>query len=72
MDAYSLCDIVYDDGAVCVPVVHGRQRLVALLAGGIPDLELDCCVLVEGNGLSEESGADGRFSVIIELILPTC
>ena len=54
-----MCDVVDDDGAVCVAVVHGRQRLVAFLTGGIPDFELDCCVLVEGDGLSEESGADG-------------
>lgn len=67
--AYGLCDVVDDDGAVCVAVVHGRQRLVALLAGGIPYLELDCCVLVEGNGLGEEGGADGRFSVVVELVL---
>jgi hypothetical protein len=54
-----LCDVVDDDSAVCVPVVHGGQRLVALLAGGIPYLKLDCCVLVEGDGLGEEGGADG-------------
>ena len=58
-DAHGLCDVVNDDCAVCVPVVHGRQGLVALLAGGVPDLKLDCCVLVEGDGLGEEGGADG-------------
>jgi hypothetical protein len=66
---YSLCNIVYYDGAVCISVVHGRERLVALLASRIPDLELYSCVLVEGNGLGEEGGADGRFSVVIELVL---
>jgi len=66
---YCLCDVVYYYGAVCVPVVHGRKRLVALLAGGIPDLELYGCVLVEGDGLGEESGSDGGFSVVVELVL---
>ena len=69
--AYGLCDVVDDDSAVCVPVVHGRQRLVALLACGIPYLELDCCVLVEGNSLCEEGSADGGFSVVVELVLAT-
>ena len=66
---YSLCDVVDDDGAVCVAVVHGGQRLVALLAGRVPDFKLDGCVLVEGDGLGEEGGADGRFSVVVELVL---
>jgi hypothetical protein len=64
-----LCDIIDDDGAVCVAVVHGGERLVALLAGRVPDLELDGCVLIEGDGLGEEGGADGGFSVVVELVL---
>ena len=64
-----MCNVVYDDGAVCVSVVHWRQRLVALLSRGIPDLELDRCLLVEGDGLGEERGADGGFSVVVELVL---
>lgn len=71
-DAYSLCDIVYNNSAVCVPVVHGRQRLVALLTSSIPYLKLDCCVLVEGDGLGKEGSADGRFSVVVELVLAAC
>ena len=66
---YSLCDVVDNDGAVGVPVVHGRERLVALLAGRVPDLELDGCVLIEGDGLGEEGGADGGFPVVVELVL---
>lgn len=48
---YSLCDIIYDNGAVCVSIVHGGERLVALLAGGIPDLKLNRGGFIEGNGL---------------------
>ena len=68
-ETYGLCDVVYDYGAVCVSVVHGRERLVALLAGGIPDLELDRGVFIEGDGLGEEGGADGGFPVVVELVL---
>ena len=68
-ETYGLCDVVDDDGAVCVAVVHGCERLVALLAGGIPDLELDRRVLIEGDGLGEEGGADGGFPVVVELVL---
>ena len=66
---YSLCDVVDDYGAVCVSVVHGRERLVAFLTGGIPDFKLDGCVFIEGDGLGEEGGADGGFPVVVELIL---
>lgn len=64
--------IVDDNGAVGVSVVHGGKGLVTLLAGCIPNLELDCGVFVEGDGLGEESGADGRFSEGVELILVAC
>lgn len=60
---YSLCDIVDYYGAVRIPVVHGRQRLVPLLPGSVPDFKFDSRVLVEGDGLCEEGGADGGFSV---------
>jgi hypothetical protein len=66
-----LGDIIDDNGTVGITVVHGRKRLVTLLASGIPDLELDSSVFVEGDRLSEESGADGRFSERVELILVT-
>jgi hypothetical protein len=67
--AYRLCDVVHDHGAVGVTIVHGRQGLVTLLAGRIPDLELDSRVLIERDGLSEERRTDRRFSEGIELIL---
>jgi hypothetical protein len=69
LGTYSLCNVVDYDGAVGISVVHGRKRLVALLAGRVPDLELDCRVLVEGDGLGEEGSADGGFSVVVELVL---
>lgn len=56
---HGLRDIVDDDGAVGITVVHGGEGLVSLLSGGIPDLELDGGVLIEGDGLGEEGGADG-------------
>lgn len=69
LGTYSLCDIVDDDGAVRIPVVHRCQGLVPLLSGRIPDLEFDGRVLIEGYGLCEEGCADGRFSVRVELVL---
>lgn len=64
-----MSDVVDDDGAVCIAVVHGRQRLVPLLSGRIPNLKLDCGCVVEGYRLCEEGGADGGFSVVVELVL---
>lgn len=66
---YGLCDVVDDDGAVRIPVVHGRQGLVPLLPSRIPNLKFDGRVFIEGDGLCEEGGADGRFSVRVELVL---
>ena len=66
---YSLCDIVNDDCAICVPVIHRCKRLVSFLTCRIPYLEFDSRGVVEGDGLCEEGSSDGRFSVIIELIL---
>lgn len=66
---YGLRDIVYNNGTVGISVVHGGQRLVSLLAGRIPNLELDRRVLIEGDGLSEESRANGGFSEGVKLIL---
>ena len=64
-----MCDVVDDYGAVCVSVVHGGKGLVSLLASSIPDLKLDRCVFIEGDGLGEEGGADGRLPVVVELVL---
>ena len=60
---YSLRNVVDHYRAVGIPVVHGRQRLVSLLARRIPDLKLDCGVLIEGDGLCKEGGADCGFPV---------
>lgn len=62
-------NIVYDNGAVGVSVVHGRKRLVPLLASRVPYLELDSCVLIEGDGLGKKGGADGGFPKGVELVL---
>ena len=64
-----MCDVVDDDSAVCVAVVHGGEGLVALLASRVPDLKLDRRVVVEGNGLGEEGSADGGFPVVVKLVL---
>lgn len=69
MTTYSLCDVVDDYSAVRISVVHGRERFVPLLPGRVPDLKLDCRILIEGDGLCEEGGTNGRFSVGVELVL---
>ena len=69
MDAYGLCYVIDDDGAVGVSVVHWCEGFVSFLACGIPYFEFDGCGVVEGDGLCEESGADSGLSVVIELIL---
>lgn len=66
---YGLRDVVYNDSTVGISVVHGSKRFVSLLASGIPDLELDRRVLIERDGLSEESRSNGGFSERVELIL---
>jgi hypothetical protein len=67
---YSLRNVVYHHGTVCISVVHGCQRLVTLLSCCVPNLELDCRLFIQGKGLCEESSADRGLSVIVELILP--
>jgi len=66
---YRLSDVVDHHRAVGIPVVHGRQGLVPLLARCIPNLKLDCGVLIERDGLCKEGGADCGLPVGIELIL---
>ena len=66
---YSLCDIVDDNCAVCVSVIHWCKRLVPLLACSIPYFELDSRSIVKGDGLCEEGSSDSRFSVVVELVL---
>jgi hypothetical protein len=58
--------ILWNTAASCRPtdlrssVVHRRQRVVALLPGRVPDLELDCRV-VQTDRLRQERGADCRL-----------
>lgn len=66
--AYGLGNIIDNDGAVGIPIIHGGQRFVSLLTGGIPYFELDCRVFIEGYRLGEESGSDCGFTVIVELV----
>jgi hypothetical protein len=66
---YSLSDVIDYDGAIGIPIIHRGQRLISLLASCIPDLELDCGALIEGDGLCQEGGADCGLAVIVELIL---
>jgi hypothetical protein len=67
--SYGLCDVVYDDCAICVPVIHGSQRFVSFLPRCVPNLKLYGCLFVECNSLSQECGSNCGFSVVIELIL---
>lgn len=66
---YGLRYVIDDDGAVGVAVIHGCKGFVAFLAGRVPYLEFDGGGVVEGDGLREEGGADGGFSVVVELVL---
>ena len=45
--SYRLSDIIDNDGAVCIPIVHRGKGLVPFLAGCIPYLKLDCRILVK-------------------------
>lgn len=60
-----LGDVVDDERALRVAVVHGRQASEALLARGIPDLELDRAV-GQVAFLRQEGGADRGFFVRLE------
>lgn len=66
---YSLSDVIDYDGAIGIPIIHRGQRLISFLASRIPDLELDCGALIEGDGLCQEGGTDCGLAVIVELIL---
>ena len=65
-EGVSVGDVVDDDGSLGASVVHRCQRVVALLAGRVPDLELDCRV-VQTNGLRQEGRADRRLLELVEL-----
>ena len=42
---YCVGDVVDHDGGLGSPVVHGRQAVISLLSGSVPDLKLHCCVI---------------------------
>ena len=64
----SLCDVVDDEGALRIAVVHGRQTGEALLTRGVPDLEFDGAV-GQVAFLRQEGGADCGFFVGLEGIV---
>jgi hypothetical protein len=66
---YRLRDIVDNNRAVRIAVVHGREGLVSFLAGGIPNLKFHSRSLIKGDRLGQESSTDGRFAERVELIL---
>ena len=49
-------------------VIHGREAVVPLLPGGVPNLKLDDGV-GDGDGLREEGCADGALLEVEELPL---
>ena len=46
--AYSLRNIIDDNSAVGISVVHWRKGLVSFLSSCIPYLKLDGCSIIEG------------------------
>ena len=59
-DTYRARDVEDDDCRGGAAVVHGGEAVVALLAGGVPDVELHGG-LVQGQHLREEGGSDCRL-----------
>ena len=53
------CEVVDDEGGLCVAVVHGGEGGEAFLAGGVPDFEFDGSG-GEGAFLGEEGGCRER------------
>jgi hypothetical protein len=61
-----VCDVVNDDRSSGPTVVHRGQRVVALLASSIPDLELYRCV-IQCNSLRQKCSANCGLLVLEEL-----
>lgn len=59
-------EVVNDNSGLSAPIVHGRERMVSLLARRVPDLELHRRV-VDLNGLREECRAYGALLELVEL-----
>lgn len=68
--AYSLCDIVDDNSAICISVVHRSKRLVSFLSCRIPYFKFDGSGVIERDCLSEERSSNGGFSIVVKLVLP--
>mmetsp|Transcript_31517 Transcript_31517/g.93641 ORF Transcript_31517/g.93641 Transcript_31517/m.93641 type:complete len:254 (-) Transcript_31517:50-811(-) len=66
LERVPVCDVVHDDCCSSAPVVHGRERVVPLLAGRVPNLKLDGRV-VERDRLRQKRSADGGLLVLEEL-----
>jgi hypothetical protein len=56
---HSLSNVVDDNRAIGVPVVHRRQRFISFLPSSIPYFKFHCRVLVKRDCLCEERSADG-------------
>lgn len=44
---YGLCDIIDNNGVVCILVVYGCEGFVMFLVSGILNFKFDSCVFVE-------------------------
>ena len=67
-ETYRLRYIIDDNSTIRIAIVHRGEGFVPLLPRGIPYFEFDRGGVVEGDGLGEEGGADGGFSVVVELV----
>lgn len=70
MSAYSLCDVVDNNSAICISVVHRSKRLVSFLSCCIPYFKFDGGGVIERDCLSEKSSSYGGLPIVIKLVLP--
>ena len=61
----AVSNVISDDDTVCSTVVAGRDGLEAILASGIPNLELDS-LAVNLDSTDLEIDADRRHEVLVE------
>jgi len=62
-----LANVIYEEGTDSSTIIGRGDGAIPLLAGGIPDLGLDC-LGVDLDGPSGELNADGRLRVQVELV----
>jgi len=60
LEAFVVCHVVDYDNTVCTAVVGRGNGPETLLAGGIPDLQLDC-LAIQFDGANLEVNANGRY-----------